>query len=53
MNIMNLVNLVLYWVFGFMLTKAGVSVTEKPFEFFTLLGILMLVDIVSHVIARR
>ena len=37
--------LVMYSLFGLVLSIAGVSVTEKPIEFLLLLGILIAVDL--------
>lgn len=44
----NIIGLTLYALFGFVLALSGVGVMEKPFEFITLLVILIVVDISSH-----
>lgn len=41
------VNLVLYGVLGFALYFSGVSVMEKPLEFFVIMVIVGLIDFVS------
>lgn len=48
-----LFNVVMYALFGFMLSVAGVSITTKPAEFLCLLGILMAVDFMSFVHGRN
>ena len=44
----SLINLVLYALFGVILAESGVSVVDKPIEFLSLLGILMVVDLLSY-----
>ena len=40
--------MILYGVFGFVLSFGGIGVLEQPLCFFTLLGILIVVDIRAH-----
>lgn len=41
-------NLLMYGLFGFMLSFSGVGVLEHPWNFLTLVAILIAVDIRSH-----
>jgi hypothetical protein len=45
--IMGIVKVVLYGVFGMILGQAGVGALEEPGYFFSLLGILLAVDLIS------
>jgi site-specific recombinase len=44
----NWVSLVLYGLFGLLLGMSGVSITEKPFYFWALTSILVVIDLRSH-----
>lgn len=44
---MGIVKVVLYGVFGMILGQAGVGALEEPGYFFSLLGILLAVDLIS------
>lgn len=40
-----MLGVVLYALLGMVLSHAGVSVTEKPLEFFLILGLVVAIDI--------
>lgn len=45
---MFIVNVILYQIFAFILVSAGINVIDKPGYFLSLVGILVVVDILSH-----
>ena len=52
MNALSVLTVVLYMFFGFLLTVSGVDVVDKPLNFFGILILVTLIDVLSFIRAK-